>query len=220
MANNRNRDFIDRIAPDQVIHISPPLEKEFKPWHKPRKQWVRLEQWRNETERLLGELNLDGRPLRYLSLPGKDMLDIRVFAQLCQNKGIQLKCLGYDESVSSDSDQTEVSISWNEVSNQIQPTSIILPDNISVLKNKGSHAFSYIKKLGSFDVVNLDFCQSISSFVLMLFAWPLFVWMLFVWKSHALEFSLDFLCQCVESVRRFVPEETVGKNPEALQVPF
>lgn len=159
MANKNENDLIKGIAPKKVGHEAVPSPKEFKPWHKPRKQWVRKEQWCKETKALIPRLRLDGRPLRYLSLPGEDMLDIRVMAHLCKENGLSLKCLGYDESAQN---QTEVNISLNEVSNNIVPTSTILPDNISVLKNERSQAFKYVRDLGPFDIINLDLCGAIS----------------------------------------------------------
>jgi len=163
MTDKMDESLIEGIAPIKVEHEGPPIEKTFKAWHKPRKQWVRQEQWFKETESLIRRLQLEGRPmLRYLSLPGEDMLDIRMIANLCKEKGLGLKCLGYDESARGLTNQTEVNISWNEVSNNIVPTSTILPDNISVLKNVNSQAFRYVYEHGPFDIINLDLCGSVS----------------------------------------------------------
>lgn len=159
MVDKSDGSLVEGIAPKKITHIEPSLDKEFKAWHKPRKQWIRCNQWQKETDALLSLINLDGRPLRYFSLPGEDMLDIRILAGFCSKKGLRLKCLGYDESRVN---QTEVNISWNEVSSIIDLTSIILPDNLSELKNLKSQAFSYVDKLGPFDVINLDLCGSIS----------------------------------------------------------
>lgn len=50
-------------------------EKNFQPWHKPRKQYVRQFQWITETVELIEEIDFrDGRPFKYLGLPGKDMM--------------------------------------------------------------------------------------------------------------------------------------------------
>jgi len=163
MPDRTDESLIEGIAPIKVEHEAPPEEKVFKAWHKPRKQWVRQEQWLKETESLIRRLRLDGRSLlRYLSLPGEDMLDIRMIAKLCEKKGLGLKCLGYDEGARGLTNQTEVNISWNEVSNNIETTSTILPDNIAVLKNLRSQAFSYVKEHGPFDIINLDLCGSVS----------------------------------------------------------
>ena len=162
MTDYTENDLIDGIAPTTIEHASPIEKKKFSGWHKPRKQWVRRNQWRNQIESLIPRLKLDGRPLRYLSLPGEDMLDIRLIADLCKSNGLQLKCLGYDEEARNRTSQTEVNISWNEVSNNIMETSTLLPDNIAVLGNKHSQAFDYVDKLGPFDVINLDLCGAIS----------------------------------------------------------
>ncbi|MBF0505922.1 MAG: hypothetical protein HQL09_03710 [Nitrospirae bacterium] len=154
--------LIEGIAPKKISHESPVTAREFKPWHKPRKQWVRNNQWLKEIKALIPHLRLDGRSLRYLSLPGEDMLDIRVLAHLCNEKGLQLKCLGFDEEARDRTSQTEVNISRNEISNNIQPGSVIVTDNISVLKSTDSQGFNYIRGHGPFDIVNLDLCGSIS----------------------------------------------------------
>ncbi len=162
MVDELENGLSDGIASKSVSHISPAPAKEFKPWHKPRKQWMRLNQWIKETEALIPSLRFDGRPLRYLSLPGEDMLDIRVMAKLCQKKALRLKCLGYDEGARRRTSQTEVSISRTEISAVIEPDSVIIADNLSVLKNIKSQGFKYVREHGPFDVINLDLCGAIS----------------------------------------------------------
>ena len=65
--------------------------KEFKPWHKPRKQFVRREQ----LSALLLRLYENRKPrdsLRYLGLPGTDLIDLRyLHEQLCRTKDRQLE---------------------------------------------------------------------------------------------------------------------------------
>lgn len=62
-------------------------KKEFKPWHNPRKQLVRKEQWIYFTSKYLANI-LSGRTtLKYFSLPGDDLLDVRVFHDsICEPK--------------------------------------------------------------------------------------------------------------------------------------
>ena len=154
--------LIGGIAPRTITHQGPAAQSSFKPWHKPRKQVVRSCQWTIQAKSLLPHLNLDGRPLRYLSLPGPDMLDIRVFASMCRADSIPLRCLGFDDAPDSAAERTERSISWNEISNLIRESSTILPDNFDVLADKKAKAFTHVRELGPFDVINLDFCKSIS----------------------------------------------------------
>ncbi len=70
-------DLISDVVPNNLQHEQFP-QKEFKPWHRPRKQWIRVKQWKQETLRLVDAITLTDRPLTYLSLPGDDLLDVRV----------------------------------------------------------------------------------------------------------------------------------------------
>lgn len=76
-------------------------EKGFKPWHKPRKHFVRLRQWSDEVKALITDLSrmragaLPER-LRYLTLPGDELLDIRVLHDACAEKKVRLRYLGFN----------------------------------------------------------------------------------------------------------------------------
>ena len=90
------------------------------------------------------------------------MLDIRFLAGLCTEKNLQLKCLGFDEEARNRTSDTEMNISRNEVSNAIEVNSILVADNIAVLKSKTSLGFRRVEDTGPFDVINLDLCGSFS----------------------------------------------------------
>ena len=140
------------------------LKKTWKPWHRPRKQWIRLRQWNAQIGQLINELNLTDRPLRYLSLPGEDLLDIRVIRKLCGVKGVQLKCLGFDNCMYSPNTQTELNISKSEVfqSPIIYPESDVKKDDFGMLSDKNSQAYKVAKQNGAYDIINLDLCGSFS----------------------------------------------------------
>jgi hypothetical protein len=75
-------------------------ERKFQPWHKPRKQYVRRMQWRRELGFLIRDIG-DINELRYLTLPGSDLLDIRYLADsICRPKNICLKYLGFNTAAS------------------------------------------------------------------------------------------------------------------------
>jgi hypothetical protein len=161
MTDSTNDALIDGIAPKEISHELP-AEKRFRGWHKPRKQLVRRNQWLGEVEALIPFLRLDGNLLRYFTLPGPDMFDVRLLAQFCIQRKLCLRPLGFNEELPFSS-PTEVNISSNEVRNDIDLGSItILPDNLSVLKSKTSQGFMYVIQNGPFDVINLDLCSSIS----------------------------------------------------------
>lgn len=140
-------------------------KRKIKPWHKPRKQWIRRHQWLKEIDSLCALLHFrDGRPLRYLSLPGEDLLDVRVVRECCQKRNIKLKYLGLNEDYSSDSPNTWLHIGCNEVNAHasVVRDSLVIKDRFEKLADKNSPASRYAEQYGPFDVVNLDLCSSIS----------------------------------------------------------
>lgn len=141
--------------------LEPNLRKSFKPWHKPRKHFVRLNQWCHETRELLKILNYPAdSELRYLGLPGEDLLDIRVLKGVCQEAKVKLRYLGFDSSLSS----ARVNLSRHEVNSDqfIHSSSLILSDRVGDICSSDSFAFRYFKQHAPFDVINLDFCNSVT----------------------------------------------------------
>lgn len=146
--------------------IAPALQdaarKTFKPWHKPRKHFVRLNQWSKETRKLLELVRPgDGGELRYLGLPGEDLLDIRVLKTLCVKRNLKLRYLGFDSSL----DSPELNLSRHEVNSDefIHPSSVVIPDELGALEAKDSVAYQYVQRHAPFDVINLDLCNSVTS---------------------------------------------------------
>jgi hypothetical protein len=143
--------------------VLPP--RQIKPWHKPRKQWIRRNQWLKEFTDLCASLDLrDKRPLRYLSLPGEDLLDIRVLRECCASRDLKLKYLGLNDEYSSYSPNTWLHVAWNEVNAMegIHRDSIVIRDRFEEIADQDSKAFQYVRDYGPFDVVNLDLCESLS----------------------------------------------------------
>jgi hypothetical protein len=150
------------IFPEKPEHLGPAEKKTFKPWHKPRKHYIRLNQWKCEAEKLIDQLALRDRPLRYFSLPGEDLIDIRVLHNLCNQKGVSLRCFGLNDSLPINI--TEVNISRMEVANLplIWPDSIVLKDDFKMFHDEESKAYNSATGYGPFDIINLDLCDSIS----------------------------------------------------------
>lgn len=160
--NDAENPSLSDIFPEKPEHLKPVARKEYKPWHKPRKHYIRLNQWQCESEKLIDRLALRDRPLRYFSLPGEDLIDIRVLHNLCNQKGVKLRCFGLNDSLPIDI--TEVNISRNEVASLplIWPDSIILKDDFKMFHDEGSKAYNSAIGYGPFDIINLDLCDSIS----------------------------------------------------------
>jgi hypothetical protein len=146
--------------------IEPALETRarttFKPWHKPRKHFVRLNQWCHETRQLIKKLKLgEGGELRYLGLPGEDLLDVRVLKGVCQKAKVTLRYLGFDSSIES----PQVNLSRHEVNSDefIHPSSIVISDRLGDLASDDTIAFKYVDQHAPFDVINLDLCDSVTA---------------------------------------------------------
>ena len=176
----------DDIVPLEPQHSS--LERNFAPWHKVRKEFIRKEQWnkliiRYAVRYLKQELQeatgndvwsadddvkipnsiLIDRPLKCLVIPGDDLLDIRSLHR--DTEGIQcyIRYLGFNYRQGSEQPNTRVHIAHNDVtsSHRVTNDSIVLPDLFQMVAKQNSQAYQYVKQLGPFHVVNLDLCDSL-----------------------------------------------------------
>jgi hypothetical protein len=109
----------------------------------------------------LDDLDLDGRSLRYLTLPGRYLLDVRHLHGTCEQRGVRLKFLGFD---TSRRDDPEITVSMDEVWRLpfIDKESDIKPDRFEELCGKTMAAQS-LHHFGHFDIINLDLCDSVAS---------------------------------------------------------
>lgn len=138
-------------------------KKPFLPWHRPRKHFVRHEQWQQQIEILVNAGQLEQQTLRYLGLPGTDLLDLRHFHKtLCEPKELMLRFLGFNTAADpKDVGQTELNISLDEVRKlpRIDPRSNVIADDFCLLADDSSLAWGHARDLGPFDVINLDLCD-------------------------------------------------------------
>lgn len=140
------------------------VPKQFKAWHKPRKQYVRLKQWCAFIDAAIPTFRLDGRPLRYLGLPGSELLDIRLIHEhICLKHELEFRFLGFNTALQeSKLEQQEYGVSLSEVLslNFVDNQSKVLPDNFSLLSIDESVAVNAAKDMGPFDIVNIDLCDA------------------------------------------------------------
>jgi len=105
----------------------------------------------------------EGNTLRYLGLPGADLLDLRYFhSTVCEPNGMHLRFLGFNVGADPKSGlQTEANISLDEVRklSKIDPCSDIVWDDFSRIANENSIAWKKALDFGPYDVVNLDLCD-------------------------------------------------------------
>ena len=148
-------------------YVRPQTEpKEFKPWHKPRKQFVRREQLSALLLRLY-ERRKPGDPLRYLGLPGTDLIDLRyLHEQLCRANDRPLRFLGFNtEAQPGNPAHVQLSVSLDEVRRlpNVDTQSDVIHDDFRRIGNPKSIAWSRTRQIGPFDVVNIDLCDGLAS---------------------------------------------------------
>ena len=148
-------------------YLRPQTEsKEFKPWHRPRKQFVRRKQWSELLQRLFEERDPQ-EPLRYLGLPGTDLIDLRyLYQEICLAIGRPMCFLGFNtEAQPGKPAHDQLNISLDEVRRlpNVVPQSDVIPDDFRLIGNPKSIAWSRTQQLGPFDVVNIDLCDGVAS---------------------------------------------------------
>ena len=140
--------------------------KEFKPWHKPRKQFVRREQLSVLLRRLYEDRE-PGEPLRYLGLPGTDLIDLRyLHEELCRANDRPLRFLGFNtEAQPGNSAHVQLSVSLDEVRRlpNVDAQSDVIHDDFRRIGNPNSIAWFRTRQHGPFDVVNIDLCDGLAS---------------------------------------------------------
>ena len=159
-------DFTAGIFGD-VEYVAPqPAPKEFKPWHKPRKQFVRREQWSALLQRLY-ERREPGDPLRYLGLPGTDLIDLRyLHEQLCRANDRSLRFLGFNtEAQPGNPEHVQLMVSLDEVRRlpNVDKQSDVIHDDFRRIGNSNSVAWHWAREFAPFDVVNIDLCDGLAS---------------------------------------------------------
>lgn len=153
---------LDEYLPVQP-ELTPPTKREFKPWHKPRKQYIRRKQWCREIQKLIRANHFppDNQVLRYLTLPSEDMLDIRVIEEILQEKSMKLKYLGFCNVSRGSADDTRMSISEAEVKGlpSVDDTSLVVRDMLEATGTTTSHAFTELDNHAPYHVINIDLCS-------------------------------------------------------------
>jgi len=171
--------MMNDAAPDEAEHADdiveivayeapmPSAGKPFLPWHRPRKQYVRHHQWCHEIIRMVTDTPPAGGVLKYLGLPGVDLLDLRHFhSAVCEPQQIDMRFLGFISGAQPASKaQTELNISLDEVRRlpRIDAMSDVIGDNFARVANQTSLAFVKARALGPYDVINLDLCDGFSA---------------------------------------------------------
>ena len=91
-----------------------------------------------------------GDILRYLGLPGEDLLDIRSLRGVCEPGGIWVKYLGFDSTANLSKGEFEFHLAEHEVAQSgfINQHSRILKARIEHVANEASLAYKYTSNTG------------------------------------------------------------------------
>jgi hypothetical protein len=157
----------DELARDlfgaQRYEAARPRKQAFLPWHRPRKQFVRREQWVKQAGVLLsGRPESDG--IRYLGLPGDDLLDLRYVHQELCSTGRPMTFLGFNRAAQGRAeDQVELNISLDEVRRlpNVDHRSRVIGDDFRAVAKRESVAWQNARELGPFEIVNIDLCDGL-----------------------------------------------------------
>ena len=174
-SDESDQQIVNDVLPEQTddLAVPPELDK-LKPWHKPRKQFVRDYQWIHFSRRMLIDVKEEpefqntesGVPeVRYLTLPGIDYLDVRLLAELCGELDCRLTSTGFLAG-----DQTFESIAqanFREDSlikaQYITDRSYTFNKQIEEVASQKSQAYRELFGRGPFHIVNIDACGSIAA---------------------------------------------------------
>lgn len=169
--------FVDDVFGEQLGEIEPQLigarlRDDFAPWHHPVKQVVRHYQWLELTEKLLRDHRSasERQTMHYFTLPGRDLLDVRVLAGAVNSLGTRIEYFGFDagggESPAENSELDKQTFFSAEAelrqSGLVTDLAEVLPDRLEDIAVSGSQAANRLEQKRPFDVINLDACQHLA----------------------------------------------------------
>ena len=166
--------IVEDVLPLPTDELAVPVELNKRlPWHLPRKQFIRENQWLYFAKRLIerekgtpGLQVLDqAKPeVRYLTLPGIDYLDARIIGHACNELQCKLTTTGF--LVGKENDPYIARAKMREQalidSGYISDKSFTQPSLFEDLADKKSQAYRDIYQKGPFHIVNIDACGSIA----------------------------------------------------------
>jgi len=164
--DSQNDDLTDDLTSSESYGYEMPQKKKFLPWHKPRKQYVREMQWTRLIEGLLSEYYPADKVIKYLGLPGDDLLDLRYFHDtICEPKELKLQFLGFNKGMApGKAHEASLEISLDEINRlkYVDNKSELIPDDFIQIAGEKSLAWTKSSDMGPFDVINIDLCDSIA----------------------------------------------------------
>ena len=169
-----DRSIAEDVLPVRVDTPAVPIPLDtLRPWHRPRKQYIREHQWILHSHRLINRLK--GRPgllatadrppdVRFLTLPGIDYLDVRLLADVCRKSGCSLTSIGYIAGNEQNPNTARAKIREQSLINSgyITSSSHTFPSGFEEIAPSGGQAIRDLERKGPFHIVNVDVCGTIA----------------------------------------------------------
>jgi hypothetical protein len=152
------------FAEEEPFGTARPKRTRFAPWHHPVKQRVRTSQWQELVRRLISARNMNGGVLRYFTLPGPDLLDVRVLAEICAPRNVAIEYFGFDAAMQASQITTprfEIESALRQ-SRRITDDAVISPDQLQDIAISDSQAAKQLSLRRPFDVINIDACDHLA----------------------------------------------------------
>ncbi len=153
------RDLLGSTAP-ALIPVPRPA---FQAWHRPRKQYVRSDQWLPEMLNLVDTFVVPEDEFRYLSLPGDDFLDIRyIHDNLCLEKEKRIRFLGFNRAVNNNGMHAATINTNLDAIRRLQRVDVrsdVLGQDLRTVGRVNSAPRKVVQRFGSFHAINIDLCD-------------------------------------------------------------
>ncbi|WP_427025990.1 PP_RS20740 family protein [Aureimonas ureilytica] len=141
-----------------------PKRTDYAAWHHPVKQRVRTSQWQALVRQLLELRSMRDCVLRYFTLPGPDLLDVRVVADVCTPSDVRIEYFGFDSARRDDQahdPRFEIESALRQ-SRKVTDDAVIYQDRLEDIAQGESQASKQLQMRQPFDVVNIDACDHLA----------------------------------------------------------
>lgn len=172
--NESDQELADSSLPEAVEEMAVPLElTKLAPWHRPRKQFVRINQWGVLSSRVI--VKSKGTPalpqqvggtheVKYLTLPGSDLLDVEMLGGIARELGCTLTSVGFLAGAVGNATTARAELRREGLieAGVISERSYTFNRRIEEITTKSSAAYRDMRTRGPYHVINLDACGSIA----------------------------------------------------------
>lgn len=172
--NASDDEIADDVLPVDIAEIAVPEElNALAPWHKSRKEFIRINQWGMLAERVINRIK--GTPalpqqvgglheVKYLTLPGSDYLDVEMIGEIAQGLDCVLTTVGFlagalDNPVMARAEMRKEGLIEAGL---ISDRSLTLNRRIEEVTTKSGPAYREMRSRGPYHVINIDACGSIA----------------------------------------------------------